>query len=301
MIAAAIATGVCLSNGLCHFALGIRRPRRAKNLLFAAMMAVICPFQLVVGAFNSTTSLERAIPLARYGAALAIVFMVVFAAFVREYARVVVHRALVYGFLSASAAWLVYDLVAPRGILFTSLAEVRESLGMFDRVPVGGVELAWHAFNAATALWAAKAGWTMARRGRHRSGMALVLGVSACLVTVLIDAVRDLLGRAWPYLGGYGAMVLAMLLAIELALDFRDKEVLLAKYRDDTIRIRDQLNTPLQVLRLALELAGEVGEVPPEHIAPLGRAVDRLNVLGESLRAAAVDPRAPAKDRQAPA
>jgi hypothetical protein len=88
MIWAAIATGICLSNGIGHLALGIRRPRRATNLLFAASMAVICPFQLVAGAFNSATSLDAAIPLARYGVALAIVFMVVFAAFVREYARV---------------------------------------------------------------------------------------------------------------------------------------------------------------------------------------------------------------------
>jgi hypothetical protein len=287
MILAAIATGICLSNGICHLALGIRRPRRATNLLFAASMAVICPFQLIAGAFNSATSLDAAIPLARYGVALAIVFMVVFAAFVRQYARVVVSRAVVYAFLAASAAWLAYDLLAPRGLLFTSLVDGRGSGSVFDRVPLGVVELSWHTFNGATALWAAAAGWKMARRGRQRAGAALVLGVTAFLMTVLFDTVRDVLGRTWPYLGGYGAMVMATLLALELSLDFREKELLLAKYRDDTIRIRDQLNTPLQVLRLGLELAAKGGTVPRAHIAPLQRAVEKLSTLGGSLRSAA--------------
>jgi hypothetical protein len=80
-------------------------------------------------------------------------------------------------------------------------------------------------------------------------------------------------------------MVMATLLAMELALDFREKELLLAKYHDDTIRIRDQINTPLQVLRLGLDLA-DAGTIPRKHIAPLRRAVDRLSMLGGSLRAA---------------
>jgi hypothetical protein len=286
MILASIAAGICLSNGIHHLALGIRRPRRATNLLFAASMAVICPFQLVAGAFNSATSLDAAIPLARYGVALAIVFMVVFAAFVRRYAGVVVRRPVVHAFLAASAAWLAYDLLAPRGLLFTSLVEGRGSGAVFDRVPLGVVELSWHTFNAATALWAATVGWKMARQGRPRSGAALVLGVTAFLTTVLVDTVRDVLGRAWPYLGGYGATVMATLLAMELALDFREKELLLAKYHDETIRIRDQLNTPLQVLRLGLDLAN-AGTIPREHIAPLRRAVERLSMLGRTLRGAA--------------
>jgi hypothetical protein len=118
----------------------------------------------------------------------------------------------------------------------------------------------------------------------------LVLGVTIFLMAVLVDTVRDVLGRAWPYIGGYGAIVMAMLLAVELALDFREKEHLLAQYREHTMRVRDELNTPLQVLCLGIELAAQEGTITREHIAPLQRALEKLTMLGGSLRAAATRP-----------
>jgi hypothetical protein len=281
MIWFAIAAGICLSAAVSHLALGLGRPRRRTHLTFAALMAIICPFQLVAANFHLARSLESAVTWARYGVALAVPIIAVFGVFVRQYTGARVPRGIAYAFLAISAVWLTYDLAAPRGLLFASAARVD---GGFTRVPLGPIQLAWHAFNAATVLWGVTAAWRMVERGRRSRGITVAIGLTAFLVTVLVDAIRDASGRDWPYVGGFGVMVMATLLSAQLAVDLRDSELRLATLVIESMRIRDELNTPLQTLQLGLDLAAKQGTIEPEHVFTLGRAVEKLRRLGQSLR-----------------
>jgi hypothetical protein len=275
----AISAGMCLSAGICHLGLGVKRPVQALYLSFAAMMGFICPFQLVLGRLNAAQSIDTAIAFARYGVALAIAFMTLYAVFVRLYTGMNVPAAIVYTFFAVNAAFLVYDLVSPVGLIRTGSG----AHGLY-RAPFGALHLVWQAFNAGTVLWGTAAGWQMARRRSRRQGMVLVFGSIACLVTVSVDLLRNLLERAWPYVGGYGVMVMTMILSAQLALDFRNNEILLAKMCGEAMHVRDQLNTPLQTLRFELELAAAEGSLDQGRINRLRRAVDRLTELGRRLR-----------------
>jgi hypothetical protein len=288
MIWYAIAAGVCVSSAVSHLALGLRHPHEWTHLTFAVLMIVICPFQLVAARFHDASSPESAVTFARYGVALAVVIITIFGVFVRRYTAVSVPRAVAYAFLAINASWLVYDLVAPRGLLFASAGDIlssnpRTGARRFTQVPLGLVQLAWHAFNSATALWAVIGGWRMVRRGRTSQGITLSLGVTAFLAAVLADAIRDALGRDWPYIGGFGVMVMALLLSAQLALDSRDNELRLRGLVSESLRVRDELNTPLQSLQIGLELA-EHGTLGHDRIVRLRRAVERLARLGRNLR-----------------
>jgi hypothetical protein len=287
MIWFAIASGVSLSSAVTHVALGLRRPVQPTHLLFALLMLLISPFQLVLASFHAARSPESVVTLGRYGVVLGILAITVFAVFAREYTQARVPRGVAYAFLAINALWLVYDLIAPRGLLFTSSvvpASTGTTSGGFTRVPVGPVELLWHAFNTATVLWGVVGGWRMVLSGRRSQGLALALGMTAFLATVLIDAVRDALGRDWVYLGGYGAMVMAVLLSAQLAWDFREGERRLSRLARESMRIRDELNTPLQTLHIGLELAATRGSVEPDRLEILRRALNTLTRLGRNLR-----------------
>jgi hypothetical protein len=142
----------------------------------------------------------------------------------------------------------------------------------------------WQAFNVVTVLWAAAVGWRIARLGRWRQGLLLVVGAVSVLVAVFLDFLRDALGRSWPFVGGFGVMVLALVLSVQLALDLRHNEILLSRLVADSMRVRDQLNTPLQTLRTGLEVTDVQGRIDDARLARLRRAVERLTKLGQHLR-----------------
>jgi hypothetical protein len=284
----ALAAGVCLSSAVSHLALGLRRPYDRTHLIFAALMITICPFQLVAGRFYSADSLESAVTFARYGVASAIPSMVLLAVFVRQFTGVTVPRAIAYTFLAINGAWLLYDFVAPRGLLFSSQTNIlaigsQARSQAFSRIALGPVQLSWHLFYWAPVTWGVIAGWRMARRGRP-SGMPLAIGLTAVLITVFVDVMRDAFGRDWPYIGGFGVMVMATLLSAQLARDFRDNERRLARFVRESMSIRDELNTPLQTLQIGLELAAKRGTIDEDENLRLGRAVAKLAQLGQKLR-----------------
>jgi hypothetical protein len=273
----AISAGMCLSFGVCHLALAVKRPIQTSYLAFAIMMGFIAPFQLVLGALNTTTSKGSAIELTRWAVALANGSVVLFAVFVHLYAEKKVPRVIAAAFFAINLGFLAYDLLSPTGlVIIPGRAFTRASLGALQ---------AWQALNAVTVLWAVGAGWRMARRGRPRQGTTLMFGSLAFLISVLVDLLRNLFGYAWPYVGGFGVMVMTIVLSGRLALDFRNDEMLLARLLKEAMRVRDQLNTPLQTLHLGLEIAVAEGKIDRERLSRLQRAVDRLIELGRRLRA----------------
>src|SRR5262245_13543452 len=121
MIWYGVAAGICFSAGVIHLALGLPRPIRITHIMFAITMAAICPVQLAIAALHSATSIDAAIVIARWAIALNIAaFVLLYGVFIRRYTGAAVPRAGVFAFFAGNAAWLAYDLIAPRGLLFSA-------------------------------------------------------------------------------------------------------------------------------------------------------------------------------------
>jgi hypothetical protein len=270
-----MAAGVSLASAVIHFTLGLRRPGSPQHVTFALLMLVTCPFQLIVARFSVTTSIASTVALSRAGVATAIVMIALFGAFVAQYAGVK-PRPYTFGFLAMSAMWLVYDLAAPRGLLYEPKAA---------SLTISPIALSWQAFNALTVFWTTALGGLLVRRGRRHKGVLLLLGGGSILVTIIIDIVRNVLGRSWPYVGGFGLVVFSLLLAVDLAINFRENEQRLTEWVGTAIALRDQLNTPLQTLRFGLATMPAANAAEHARIQRLQRAVTRLRDLGRDLRA----------------
>jgi hypothetical protein len=272
-----LAAGVGLASAAIHFALCFQRPRSAYHLTFALMMLVMCPFQLIVARLAASPTWPEIIALSRVGAALAIILIVLFAAFVRQYSRLRLRSAYFWVYVAMSATWLAFDLAAPAGLLYTSVAATR-------RPGVSPFGIAWQVFNWLTVLWGTSVGWRVLRRGERRRGGILVLGGSLLLVTVSLDVLRNLLGWGLPYLGGFGLVAFSLLLSMELVLDFRESERRLNERIAAVHALRDQLNTPLQTLRFGLETLPARSPEDHRRVDRLRRAVTRLSHVSRDLR-----------------
>jgi hypothetical protein len=271
-----MAAGVSLASALIHFTLGLHRPGSRQHVTFALLMLATCPFQLIVARFTVTTSVAPAITLSRAAVANAIVMIALFGAFVAQYSGMKPRRTVAWAFLALSAVSLVYDLAAPRGLLYEPST---------PSLTVSPIALAWQAFNALTVLWATVVGALLVRRGQRRKGVLLLLGGGSVLATIVIDIVRNVLGRSWPYVGGFGLVVFSLLLAVDLAINFRDNEQRLTEWVGTAIVLRDQLNTPLQTLRFGLATMPAANAAEHARIQRLQRAVTRLRDLGRNLQA----------------
>jgi hypothetical protein len=288
MIWFAVAAGVALSSFVAHGALGIRRPRSAVHLTFAALMLFIVPFQIVSARFYTTRSPIEAVATGRAGVALAIAIVVLYARFVQKYTESKLPPWVASAYLAAAAAWLLYDLLSPWGLLFAAQpVEVVVPRGapvvLFVRTPVIG--LAWQSFNALTIVWGVLEGLRIARAGRRRAGMALVVGSACVLITVFLDIVKGIFAEDWPYLGGFGLVVLALVLSAQLASDFRASERRLADLVTAALVLSDLLNTPLQTLELGLETLTAQSAFERARVLRLKRAVARLAAVGRNLQA----------------
>jgi hypothetical protein len=288
MIWFVLAAGVALSSSVTHCALGIRRPRSVKHLSFAALMLVTFPFQLVSARFYTTRSPVEAMATARAGVALAIAIVFLYALFVKKYAHAKIPGWLEGAYVAACAAWLLYDLLSPWGLLFATkpaavIVPRDGATVLFTRTPPIG--LAWQAFNALTIVWGIREGVRMARARQRRAGMALVVGSCFVLVTIALDIAKGLFAEDWPYLGGFGIVVLAVVLSAQLAADFRATEQRLADMVAATLVLSDLLNTPLQTLEFGLETLRSGNADERARVQRLRRAVAKLADVGRHLQA----------------
>ncbi len=284
-----VAAGLGLGSAVVHLALGLRSPRSPEHLLFALLMSVLFPFQWIVGRLFVATTPQSIVSLQRWGVVAGAALITLFAAFVLRYTGAKIRPAIQWGYLAAAIAWCVYDLVAPNGLLLaaapvaTPLA-LRNELPPILPFPTSRIGLVWQTFNVATIVWAILAGASTMRRGWRQRGLAVIAGSSCLLLTVVFDLIRDLLGRtSWPYLGGFGIVGLALVLSAQLAAEYRDNERRLARMVATAIRLRDQLNTPLQTLRFGLGLIPDGDDAQRERVHRMQRAVTRLAQVGHDL------------------
>jgi hypothetical protein len=272
-----LAAGVGLSSAVIHFALGFRRPRSSHHLTFALLMLVTCPFQLTVARLAAAPPWPEAVAQARVGVALAIVLIVLFVVFVRQYSGSGIRSPYLWAHVGVSAAWLVYDLAAPSGLLYTSTGTAQEPA-------VAPIGIAWQVFNALSVLWGVALGRQVFGRGERRRGGILILGGSLLLLTVLLDILRNHFGWGLPYLGGFGLVGFSLLLSVELVIDFRESERRLTEWIAATVVLRDQLNTPLQTLQFGLESFPAPAPEDHHRLDRLQRAVTRLSEISRGLQ-----------------
>jgi hypothetical protein len=284
----ALAAGVALSSSVAHCALGIQRPRSATHLTFAALMLFIFPFQLVSARLYTTRSPAEAVAMARLGVVLAIAIVVLFALFVKKYTHAKIPPWIAGAYVAANVAWLLYDLLSPWGLLFatqpvTVIVPRGEPAVVFVRTP--GIGLVWQGFNAVTIVWGILAGLRVARAGRRRAGIALVIGSSCVLITVFFDIIKGVFAKDWPYVAGFGVAVLALVLSAQLAANFRANEKRLADMVAAALVLSDLLNTPLQTLEFGLETLRAESMDERARVLRLKRAVAKLADVGRHLQA----------------
>ncbi len=284
-----IGAGVGLASAVTHFSLGLRRPRSVEHLLFASMMSVLVPFQWAVSRLHRATVPESIVSLERVGVVLAIAQVTLFAAFILLYTGTKVRPVIRWSYLAAALAWCVYDLVAPYGLLLSTMPaatppQLRGELPPILPFPTSWVGISWQTFNVLTIVWGVVAGISLIRRGGRRRGVAVVVGSTLLLSTVLFDLFRDLMEQTtWPYLGGFGVVALALVLSARLAGEFRENERRMGRMVATAIRLRDQLNTPLQTIRFGLGLMPRDGELERARLERMQRAVTRLATVGHDL------------------
>jgi hypothetical protein len=284
-----LSAGIGLSSAVTHFSLGLRRPRSVEHLLFAGLMSVLVPFQWVVSRVYKATAPLSIVSLQRWGVVLGVALITLFAAFVLRYTGAKVSPWIRWAYLGASLAWILYDLVAPYGLLLSTMPaatppQLRTELPPILPFPTSWVGICWQTFNALTIAWSVIAGASLILRGGRRRGLAVVVGSSLLLASVLFDLIRDLMEQTtWPYLGGFGIVGVALVFSGRLAGEFRENERRMARMVATAIRLRDQLNTPLQTIRFGLELMPRDGDKERARLERMQRAVTRLATVGHDL------------------
>ena len=111
--------------------------------------------------------------------------------------------------------------------------------------------------------------------------------MSATLVLpllVAVDFINDKYAMGWLYFTELGFTAMGILLATSLAIDFRRQKAMISHAMTTAMHVRDQLNTPLQVVVLGLESIQSEKPVPPEVLEKMKNNVQIAVELSHKLR-----------------
>lgn len=277
--------GAACASCVMYLALGISRPLELKHVAFASAMFLISCLFALQHIFYFSENLALKIELVRWEIVIAILFFASFGWFLSLYTQW--HpshwmKALGGGYMAIA---LIYNQVSPYSLYFVSQPQIAHGVGLggekllFLDAPVNLFMLSFVAFEF---LIIAGGLYLVVKRKPSKKCMLAALTIG--LASVLADFIHDAVGGTWPYTAEFSAALMALLMSLELAFDFRRKEDRLARAMDRTIQIRDQLNTPLQSLIFGLDLLAT--DSPQHHkdlIDRLKVSVARLEVLGRGL------------------
>ncbi len=276
--------GFACASAIMFMALGMSKPRDWKYITFAGAMFFLASYFTLQQAFYNSDSLNFKIEVVRWQVNVALLYHGVFAAFLCLYSGWRPHRFLTWGAGAYLLILFVANWVSPYTLYFTAPPKIStitpigaDTIHLLE-APLNGFVVALFAFGAVTHSWGAY------QIRRLQPGKKLVFAALMITLSALgLDLVRDAVGGNWPYSIEFATALLAMLMSLELAIDFRRKETQLARALDTTIHIRDQLNTPLQTLTIGLDLLP--AETPEQRslISRLRASVERLESLGRGL------------------
>jgi hypothetical protein len=294
--------GICLASGLLHGAIGLRRPRARRHISFALAMMFLSLFLLGQSRADAARGAEEVVAIERWQFCFSAGLIASLAWFAREYTGVRLPRPLLALFYATLALFVVGDLTAPFGGFLGSrpeLSTVRfggEQLTVYSTT-LGILQISWLSFSALFIVGVITMGVLLLRRGDRRRGVVFVAAFGMMALAPIADVLNGPVATR-PPVGGLGVLILAFIMSIELAIDFRDNQAALAKAfvelqeRADKISgmletsraLRDQLNTPLQTLELDMTVIAESEPQLAPRVARMRRALDRLTELGRRLQ-----------------
>jgi hypothetical protein len=107
---------------------------------------------------------------------------------------------------------------------------------------------------------------------------------------VIIDFTNDTFALGLPYFTEFGFTSMGMLLASSLAIDYRHQKLKITHAISVATNVRDQLNTPLQVVTLGLESIQPEKPIPPEVLEKMKKNVQTAVELSKRLRNSSLFP-----------
>jgi len=282
--------GLALGSGLVHAAIGLRRPIAYRHVSFAMAMLFLGGYLLGQKRAYATRSPEELIEIERWLFCFSAGLVATLGWFTCEYTGYRLRRPLRRLFLGVMALFVVGNLTSRYGGFVGSwpkLASTRtlggERVTTYFAAP-GPLQIAWLVFVGLFLGSAIALGVRLARRGQRRKGIALVVAYGMMVVVPVLDVLRDSLGGEWPHLGAVGALSLALIMSIDLSVDFRAQEAALAEALQRSLALRDELNTPLQTLELDLAAIATTAPQMAAQVGRMERALARLKGLGGRLQ-----------------
>jgi hypothetical protein len=298
--------GIALASALLHGAIGLRRPLAWTHLSFGALAIFLCGYligqkqEYAAHLPQALVSIERRQFLVSAGLLAALAW------FTSEYTGIRVRRAIVLGFHGVIALFAIADLVTPYGGFLGSMPRLateptfgHEQVTIYT-ASLGPLQIGWLSLVGLFLMVAIGMGTALARRGELRRGIVLVCALSLMIVFPVVDVARDAVRGHWPHFGALGVVGLALIMSIDLAVDFRAKEDALelafvelqrrnekiGRMLESSQALRDQLNTPLQTLELEFDKLVQPAPHPAPRPARVRRALDRLTDLSRRLQRA---------------
>jgi hypothetical protein len=293
--------GTTFGATVLYAALGLTRPLDRTYLSFAFIMLMLDVYVLLELSLYAAKTVDEAVEVTRcvVVAAHGLLFFVLL--FVPYYTRVRIPRWVRVSFGSALAGLFVTNLVMPYGLWYSAVPELRtltfggEPYTAVVAPPMSVLQYAYMGYVLSVFALTLICAFRLVRRERRR-GVILASSLVIALMHYLVDIIRDQLGATWPYVAEFGLVTWGLIMSVQLAVDYRVSEQRLratlaaaehhanelARMVDETIRVRDKLNTPLQTLELSLGAAPLTSD-DDETLAALRGAVRRITELGRAI------------------
>ncbi len=296
------ALGMCLSAGLIHGAIALRRPVKTQHLAFAMTMILASLYYYVDVRGYRATSLEAAIASSRALASIGLVLLACFAWFVREYTQVRFRRSVIAVFWAFLLVSALYNVLSSKGVFVGGDPKLVTVRWFGNDVQIvasqfGPAEVIYFVFVGLVFAVAMYGGILMVRRGDRSGGTVFAVGSGLLLVAVFADLVHELVGGQWPYMSEFCFALMSIIMAIQLAIEFRSTDnklvvtllrievhtAALARALEKSLTVRDVLNTPLQTLSFQLAMHDPRSPREAELLATLQRDIHELARIGRSI------------------
>lgn len=288
--------GVALAALVTFTGLSVGR-RDRKHVLFAVMMFVLAAYLMLAQLQYRAPDWETMRPLFRTAWWMVSTYVFLLGWFSCEYAGIRLPRFVRWGAAAITLVFIVWNAVNPETLYFERAPTVAPKVLWGNQVYMiegtyGPGGYAQQTFTTCVFLFGIGAGIDLVRRGSLRRGAILSTSNALLLVAAAIDVQREVAGADRPYLSEFAVAVMALLMSLELAIDFRIQErkldaavTRLERFMTVFLDVRDRVNTPLQTLMWSFELLQERKRPASEHeVLRMQRAVEKLVELSEELK-----------------
>ena len=302
--------GLAIGAAVLHLALGLKRPLDRAYLSFAFIMALLAAYLYFEWQLYRSTSSEGAVEAMRRQFVVAHGFLAGILVFIPAYAHACIPRRIAIAFWGGLAALFIANLCAPYGIWFSAKPELvtltfrGEPYTNAVVPPLTTLQYGHTLFVIAVFVLMFWCALVMVRRGERQRGATLAIAIVLVVVQHVVDVFRDAVAGSWPYVAEFGVVTWALIMSIQLSLDFginrqrlratltraeQDAAQLSATVRASLL-VRDRLNTPLQTLELSLAMCPENRAEDSATLADLRGLVVEIAQLGRAVEAAANQP-----------